>query len=104
MNQTEVNGKYVVGRACYLGKDFVSFGRVLVEKDYWHSYQGTWSSDDMFFNSGRKEDYKVEKTKDGDLVCKATGEGSQQDQLNNSSVAFQGQGRKLFEDDDDKPK
>lgn len=102
MNATEVNGKYVVGRACYVGKDFVSFGRVLVAKDYWHSYEGTWTSDDVFWGSGKKEDYTIEKTKDGMLICKATGEASQQDQIN--SVAFQGQGRKLFDDDDAKPK
>jgi len=98
MNQTEVGNQYVVGRVCYVGKDFISFGRVLVDKSYWHSYEGTWSSSDVFFGSGRQEDYKIETTKEGVLVCKATGTASVQDQV--TSVAFQGQGRKLFEDGD----
>lgn len=103
MNQTEVDGKYVVGRACFIGKDFVSFGRVLVTKPYWHSYQGIYSSDDLFFGSGQKEDYEIKLDKDGTLVCKPTGNSSSQDQIN-ASVAFQGQGRKLFDDGDDAPK
>lgn len=94
MNTTEVGNQYVVGREVYMGKDFVSFGRILVPKDYWHSYEGTWVSDDLFFGSGGKMEYKVEKQKDGSLLCTATGQKAQGEQMGNQ-IAFGGQGRRL---------
>lgn len=95
MNETEVGSRYVVGRSVHAGKDFVSFGRILVQKDYWHSYEGTWVSDDIYFGSGRKEEFKIEPGAGQELTCKATGENAQQDTMGGAASAFQGQGRRL---------
>merc|ERR550514_234255 len=71
MTVTEVGSDAVVARQVYMGVDFVSFGRLLVPKSYWHSYEGDWVCSDIFFNNGQREVFKVEKSGTG-LSCLRT--------------------------------
>lgn len=74
MAQTKLkSGQHVVGRSLYLGDEFLSWGRILVNGSLWESYEGVWISSDTVFGSGHPEEFTVMPTKEGGLTCHATG-------------------------------
>lgn len=99
---TQVKDEYVVGRCVYAHESFVSWGRIMVKKDYWESHCGVWISNDTVFGKGGDEEYKVEKTSDGTLVCRATGKvGTRDDVYLRFFHSDGGAGRRLGGDSDE---
>lgn len=95
---TEVGNKYVVAREVFLSNDFVSLGRVLVPKTYWESYAGIWVPDDC--GTFPQEEYQIRILPDGGgLACTATGVHALVDDF--VETAFQGQGKRLFDEPQD---
>lgn len=92
LTNTEIGDRYIVAREVYVGNDFVSFGRVLVSKDYWRSFAGIWVADDSSLFA--QEEYRIEALPEGGLACTATGVQAQQ--AEKVKTAFQGKGHRLF--------
>jgi len=98
LEETKVKNEYVVGRSIYVHDDFVSWGRILVKDSLWESYEGTWINNDVVFGSGAEEEFVVERTPGGGLVCKATGKRGARDDV---YLAFHGAAFRLGGDSDD---